>query len=239
MNNITCIHIKYPIICKDILSKTMANMMRLGFSLARNPLAVSVSIRSMATGPTQWPPSFARGKETPKFTSTQVDGYEIRQYEPSKWVGTTIYSADRIKAFRLGAQKIANYGMKGENATETQMMLTLPLVTKVVPGQGPDSNSMHTVLYFVPSHLQENTPEPTNKTLSIINLPAMTAYVKSFGGFENEKKEQENTKALIAKLERDGKDYVKDYIFIAGYDPPHKFFGRHNEVWVLAEDIYK
>ena len=67
----------------------------------------------------------------------------------------------------------------------------------------------------------------------------MTAYVKSFGGFENEKKEQENTKALIAKLERDGKDYVKDYIFIAGYDPPHKFFGRHNEVWVLAEDIYK
>ena len=51
----------------------------------------------------------------------------------------------------------------------------------------------------------------------------------------HEKKEQENTKALIAKLERDG----KDYIFIAGYDPPYKFFGRHNEVWVLANDIYK
>lgn len=212
--------------------------MRLRFSLVRNQLAISTTIRTMATAPPDKPPPFAHGLDCPKFTSTQMDGYEIRQFEPSKWVGTTISSMNRKSAIMDGFRKLFKY-ISGNNATKTKVPMAAPVATKIVPGQGPACKSEFTVLFFVPFSRQENTPEPTDQTLSIVNLPAMTAYVTSFGGYENDKKVQEHTEALVKNLERDGKDYVKEYTFTAGYDPPYRFFGRHNEVWLLAEDIYK
>ena len=195
-------------------------------------------IRLMATSASDKPPSFAHGLDCPKFTTTEMNGYEIRQFEPSKWVGTTISSMNRKSAIMSGFRKLFKY-ITGNNSTKTKVPMAVPVATKIVPGQGPACESNFTVMFFVPFSRQENTPPPSDQSLSIINLPAMTAYVASFGGYENDKKVQEHTEVLVSNLERDGKDYVKDYTFTAGYDPPYRFFGRHNEIWLLAEDIYK
>lgn len=38
---------------------------------------------------------------------------------------------------------------------------------------------------------------------------------------------------LADALDADGIDYECQYFFFAGYDPPFRISGRHNEVWFL------
>ena len=59
-------------------------------------------------------------------------------------------------------------------------MATL-VASKIVPIGGGQSN--FTTLFFVPFAYQSNTSVPTNPALAIVDLPAITAYVKSFGGY--------------------------------------------------------
>ena len=109
-----------------------------------------------------------------------------------------------------------------------------PVATKIAPGPGSTGEKNYTVLFFTPFAYQANMPTPTNPQLGLVSLPAMTAYVGSFGGFESDADLQERTSELISYLNKDRVAYVKDVYFTAGYDPPFRVIGRHNEVWLLA-----
>jgi hypothetical protein len=41
---------------------------------------------------------------------------------------------------------------------------------------------------------------------------------------------------LTEALDAEGLPYQSDSFFFAGYDPPFRLTGRHNEVWVVADD---
>ena len=179
-------------------------------------------------------PSFCHDLDCPKYTLVEKkSGYEVRKYAPSNWVGTTISSLNYSSASMMGFDRLFKY-ISGENSAKEKIPMASPVATKIVPGQGPACASNFTVLFFTPFAYQDNTPTPTDPRLAIVDLPAITAYVSSFSGWENDKELEEHAAELANNLIQDNVDYVKDYYFTAGYDPPYRIIGRHNEVWFLA-----
>lgn len=179
-------------------------------------------------------PSFCHNLDCPKYTLVdKKDGYEVRKYDSSKWVGTTISSLNYTFAVSQGFERLFQY-ISGANSAKEKIPMAAPVATKIVPGQGPACATNFTVLFFTPFAFQTNTPIPTDPRLALVDLPAITAYVTSFGGWEGDKELEEHASALANKLVEDNVAYVKDFYFTAGYDPPYRIIGRHNEVWFLA-----
>ncbi|XP_003383651.1 PREDICTED: heme-binding protein 1-like [Amphimedon queenslandica] len=177
-------------------------------------------------------PSFCHGLDCPKYTVTRkIDDYEERQYEPSKWVGTTITSDSYSQATEEGFKKLFDY-IEGANKDGIKIPMASPVAVKIVPL--PQGQSNYTVLFFVPFAYQSNTSIPTDPTLSIASLPALTAYVGQFGGYMSDKVEQEETTKLKNAMTKYGVQFVQQYSFAAGYDPPFRVIGRHNEVWLIG-----
>ena len=195
-------------------------------------LASATSIKSkLVAGP-----SFCHDQDCPKYTTVSVskEGYETRQYSPSKWVGTTStgtsYSVEVGKAFR----KLFAY-IEGANREGTKVPMAVPVASKIVPLGTGQSN--FTTLFFVPFDYQASTPIPTDPTVAIVELPAITAYVKSFGGFMHDEQVKENIEKLRLGLDKDGLTYITDFYFVADYDSPYRLIDRHNEVWLLPQGI--
>ena len=178
-------------------------------------------------------PDFCHDLDCPKYTlASKKDGYEVRKYESSRWVGVTMTSNDWYGSVNEAFEMLFNY-ISGQNDKQTKIPMASPVATKIEPGQnGQPSN--YTILFFTPFEFKEDTPKPTNPKLAIVDLPAITAYVISFEGFERDTQLLEYAEKLRSDLERDNEDYVKGAFFTAGYDPPYRFIGRHNEVWYLA-----
>ncbi|XP_053145299.1 heme-binding protein 2 isoform X2 [Hemicordylus capensis] len=144
---------------------------------------------------------FSTGLEMPKWTAlpNQAPDYEIRQYEPAKWVCTSVKTVEWDSAINTGFMKLFNY-IKGKN-----------------------EKAQH----------QANPPKPTEPDVFIENRPAITVFVRSFGGFAKAKKNQEEILALAESLKRDGKAFQERVYYSAGYDSPFKLLNRHNEVWLI------
>ena len=195
------------------------------------PLLFSLMVASIAQGE---PPAFCHGFDCPKYTLvSKKDGYEVRDYEPSKWVGTTVTASSYNQALESGFDLLTEY-RNGANSAKAKIPMETPVATKMVPGPGATGERNFTVLFFVPFDEQANTPIPTNPKLAVVSLPAITAYVVSFGGYETDADLQKYTSQLVNSLSEDKVNYVKDFYFTAGYDPPFRTTGRHNEVWLLA-----
>ena len=179
-------------------------------------------------------PDFCHDLDCPKYTLVaKKDGYEIRNYAASKWVGTTVSTASYTEASETGFRLLFEY-ISGANAAKEKIPMASPVATKIVPGPGSTGVKNFTVLFFTPFAYQDNTPAPTNPQLASVSLPSITAYVTSFGGYEGDKELEEYTTKLVNSLNRDNVEYVKDFYFTAGYDSPFRIVGRHNEVWLLA-----
>lgn len=179
-------------------------------------------------------PKFCNGLDCPKYTVVSVSkaGYETRQYMPSKWVGTTSTGTSFDKETRAAFEELFQY-IEGANKDGIKIPMAAPVASKVVPIGGGQSN--FTTLFFVPFAYQSNTSVPTNPALGIVELPGITAYVKSFGGYMHDGEEKENIEKLRTELGQDGHAYNTDFYFAAGYDSPYRFLDRHNEVWLLPK----
>ena len=189
---------------------------------------------SLAASIAQDEPDFCHDLDCPKYALVaKKNGYEIRNYAPSKWVGGTFTGSSYNNAAQDGFNLLFKY-ISGANSANEKIPMASPVATKIVPGPGSTGEKNFTVLFFTPFAYQDNTPTPTDPQLALVSLPAITAYVSSFGGFESDAELQEHTSELVNYLEKDGVAYVKDFYFTAGYDPPFRVIGRHNEVWLLA-----
>ena len=94
-------------------------------------------------------------------------------------------------------------------------------------------------------------PDPTNDTVHIQTLNAMTFGVLSFDGKPDGKALFAEAAELSQLLRDSGMRYDDSNWIYAGYDPPERLKGRHNEVWIqifdsgtrfvdhISEDNYK
>ena len=76
----------------------------------------------------------------------------------------------------------------------------------------------------------------TNCQVKIVELPEMTVFVKSFGGWMDMEKIQQHGMELGKALQKDGVPFDDTQLFTAGYDSPFRLFGRHNEVMFLPKN---
>ncbi|XP_068087776.1 heme-binding protein 2 [Hyperolius riggenbachi] len=180
---------------------------------------------------------FSTELQNPKWASleTPSSDYELRQYEPTKWVSTEVASMkDWDSALSTGFMRLFNY-IQGNNEKKVKIEMTAPVTSYIQPGAGPACESTITVSFYIPSEHQEDTPKPSDSDVFVEERPQTTVYVRSFGGFTNFQKNQEQILQLSECLKRDGKLYEENFYYTAGYDSPFKLFNRHNEVWLIAK----
>lgn len=202
------------------------------FALFSVSYSASISTRTKSDGP-----KFCNGLDCPRFTVlAEKEGYEVRKYETSKWVGTTITSSDWHSSTQVGFDRLFKY-ISGENQGNIKVPMAAPVATKIQPGVGPGGVSNYTILFFVPFEYQSDTPVPTNPQLAIVTLPPITAYVSSFGGFESNADLEKYAERLSTDLQRDQAHFTTIPYFTAGYDSPYRFINRHNEVWFLQAKL--
>ncbi|XP_069829848.1 heme-binding protein 2 [Dendropsophus ebraccatus] len=180
---------------------------------------------------------FSTEIQTPKWTpvETPSSDYEVRQYEPAKWVSTEVTEVkDWDSAVSTCFMRLFGY-IQGNNEKKVKVDMTAPVNTYTQPGAGPTCESTMTVSFYIPPEHQEDPPKPSESNVFITERPQITVYVRSFGGFTNNAKNQEQIQQLSECLKRDGKLFDENNYYTAGYDSPFKLVNRHNEVWLIAE----
>ena len=139
-------------------------------------------------------------------------------------------------AMDTGFQRLFSY-ISGENEGNIHVNMTAPVLTRVLPGAGPNCESTFEISFFTPFGFQsvDNAPpKPTNPDVYIQTIGAMNVAVNEFSGFAKSKE----IIAHAAKLESDVtadtsiEPENEDIWYYAGYDPPFRLSNRHNEVWV-------
>ena len=113
----------------------------------------------------------------------------------------------------------------------------IPVVTSLVPGAGPLHSSAFMVRFYLPSKFQNCPPTP----LPELNLEPYTweshyVAVRKFSGFATNDSVLREAVKLATSLSLSpwaNSTTATDYTYsIARYDPPFRFIGRVNEVWV-------
>ncbi|XP_035152737.2 heme-binding protein 2 isoform X1 [Callithrix jacchus] len=160
--------------------------------------------------------------------------YEIRHYGPAKWVSTSVESMDWDSAIQTGFTKLNSY-IQGKNEKEMKIKMTAPVISYVVPGSGPFSESTITISLYIPSEQQFDPPKPLESDVFIEDRAEMTVFVRSFDGFSSAQKNQEQLLTLASILRENGKVFDEKVYYTAGYNSPFKLLNRNNEVWLIQK----
>lgn len=184
--------------------------------------------------------AFSRGFEhQEEIQSTRVTsgrGWESREVPGKVWVctgqprapGTTQTStSDQMAAFlRLFAY------LNGRNNRDQRLPMGVPVSIEARPA--PDGGKELSACFFLPESVQSNPPTPTEPLVYLSTRPALTILTRRFGGFATDEDTWENeARALRRLLSAEGQQTRTDLQYWNAYDPPYKFWNRHNEVWLV------
>ncbi|XP_031285706.1 heme-binding protein 2 [Pistacia vera] len=179
--------------------------------------------------------------ECPSFDSVEVgNGYEIRRYDQAVWMSTSpIQDISLVAATRTGFLRLFDY-IQGKNNYNKTIEMTAPVITEVVPSDGPLCESSFTVSFFVPEANQANPPPAEG--LHAQKWEPTYAAVRQFGGFVTDSNVGEEAAALQASIsgtewpdaieKSHGKNSTSVYT-VAQYNSPFEFDDRVNEIWIL------
>ncbi|PVD24894.1 hypothetical protein C0Q70_15384 [Pomacea canaliculata] len=177
-------------------------------------------------------PAFCRDLDCPEFTVVKNEtGYELREYMPTHWVSSNVAGLSYDTAVYQAFMRLFGY-ISGENEKKEKITMTAPVITRVIPGQGPACENNFTESFFISP--QVDPPSPSNPKVFLSSLPKMLVYVRSFPGFATESDWLAQARELAAALGPNA-TYIKDYFYTAGYDSPFQIFNRHNEIWFIAQ----
>ena len=95
------------------------------------------------------------------------------------WVSTDfqVMMADYDQASGDAFNRLFEY-ISGENSRNEVVDMTAPVITKVMPGEGPNCSSYFTMSFYVPYALQSNPPAPTSADVYLEMHPAVTLYAE-------------------------------------------------------------
>eukprot|EP00486_Rosalina_sp_Unknown_P005503 CAMPEP_0201568060 /NCGR_PEP_ID=MMETSP0190_2-20130828/8912_1 /ASSEMBLY_ACC=CAM_ASM_000263 /TAXON_ID=37353 /ORGANISM="Rosalina sp." /LENGTH=205 /DNA_ID=CAMNT_0047988765 /DNA_START=92 /DNA_END=709 /DNA_ORIENTATION=- len=198
-------------------------------------LLVLSSAISMALAANPW---FCHGLNCPTFTSLQNitengQTVDMRKYPAQLWVSTNITDEDFNDALNTGFNRLFEY-INGSNEAGMSIDMTAPVLDYII---SDGRKEVYVVSFYVPYAYQppnKAPPKPSNPTVYIETKPEITVGVIAFDGFENPREDQVEEDKVCKVLSKDGIQYDENDWFFAGYDPPFRVTGRHNEVWVQA-----
>jgi len=182
------------------------------------------------------------GTEEPPYTvEREIDGVEIRRYEPRIAAETTIH-ADEESARSAGFRRLARY-IFGGNTGKAKIAMTAPVAQQqsekiamtapVATQRG--SGGEWVIRFFMPSkYTLDSLPTPNDEAVSLVTVPAETVAVLRFSGVASPEATAARTQELLAKLSAGGVEPTGDPVAWF-YDPPWTVpFRRRNEVAVTV-----
>jgi hypothetical protein len=200
----------------------------------RSDLLSLHSIDANTDGEAPW---FCHGLDCPEFTVVnETDAYQIREYQAGDWITTTVDGSGFTVAMTKGFTRLFQY-ISGANEDSKKMKMTSPVADMLQTEEGfRTTKNNYTISFWVPSDFQGKAPKPTSNDVHIVNIPKRTAYVAQFGGYATEQSLLKEAATLAEAAKADGVELETNAFFWAGYDPPYRVTGRHNEVWLAAKD---
>jgi len=120
--------------------------------------------------------------------------------------------------------------------------MTAPVITEVLPSDGPFCESTFVVSFYVPKENQANTP--TGKDLQVQRWKTVYVAVRQFGGFVKDSSVGEEAAALKASIagtkwgaavEKSKKAGHTSVYTVAQYNAPFEYDNRVNEIWFLFD----
>ena len=80
-------------------------------------------------------------------------------------------------------------------------------------------------------------PAPVDSSVYIQHVPQTRVYSYSYSGFSSTQTIMQHALDVISVLDaQPDACYDATTIYAAGYDPPYRLIGRHNEVWIPAAE---
>jgi hypothetical protein len=124
----------------------------------------------------------------------------------------------------------------GENRQKAKVKMTSPVVSQQVEMTSPVLSETGTMAFVMPKeYTLETTPEPLNKNVKIVEIPARLIAALCFSGGWSEAHFEKETQELLSELAKE-KIKIKGNIFTMLYNPPFiPGFLRRNEVAVEVE----
>lgn len=177
------------------------------------------------------------GTESPQYEVVHIESdFEIRLYRDSTWMSARVLDLSFQKATILGFHRLFQF-TQGANLNCSRIPITFPVVTSVVPGAGPFNSSAYYVFLYLPTKFQDNPPVPLPELqLKPYFWTGYCVAVRKFSGFATDDtvlKEAGKLATSLSKSPWANSTSDSDYAYsIAQYDPPFRFIGRTNEVWV-------
>uniref|UniRef100_A0A8B9HCD9 Heme binding protein 2 n=1 Tax=Astyanax mexicanus TaxID=7994 RepID=A0A8B9HCD9_ASTMX len=180
---------------------------------------------------------FTTGLDNPKFTLQESKGqdYEVRTYQQTNWVSTTVTEMDQDSALNTGFNRLFKY-IQGNNEKKVKVEMTAPVTCMINPGEGPACESSFSVSFYVPEEHQADPPKPSAPEIFVENRKEFTVFVRTYGGFANTQNTNEELQKLIESLKRDGMAFKEAPYYRVGYDSPFKLVNRRNEVWLIKPE---
>lgn len=206
-----------------------------------SPLASAAAVASASQlfqGVSDPAPWFCHNLDCPPYTVVETtDDYEVRKYEAGQWVSTDMEAYSYVTAVQTGFQRLYQY-IDGANKDALKIPMTAPVRNLIGASAGPFCKNNFTTSFYVPKAYQKKgAPKPNNPDVYIEDTPAFTAYVAQKGGYVmDDWSIQRMVKGLTEALEAQGVEFESESFYLAGYDPPFRLTGRHNEVWLVAKE---
>ncbi|KAJ1425236.1 SOUL heme-binding protein [Sesbania bispinosa] len=213
-------------------------------SLLLSLLSVSFSgIRSDTLQNAGAIPPTCKRIECPNYDIIQVgNGYEIRRYNSPVWISNSpIQDISLVEATRTGFRRLFDY-IQGKNNYKQKIEMTAPVLTEVLPSDGPFCESSFVVSFFVPKENQANPP--TAKDLHVQRWKTVYVAVRQFGGFVSDSSVGEEAAALkasiagtkwAAAIEKSHRAGHASVYSVAQYNSPFEYDDRVNEIWFLFD----
>ena len=177
----------------------------------------------------------AMSYEEPKFTTIKkTDVYEVRRYEKRTVAEVTYGEED--SGFRV----LFDY-ISGANKGSNEIDMTVPVtqseeIDMTVPVTQSSTGGKMSMRFFLPrKYSKQNAPEPSDKRISIIELPEEYFAVISYSGFASDSNFEEHRKELEIALKQDGlaaKGPAVRATYNSPFTPP---FLRRNEAMYPLE----
>ncbi|GAB4846696.1 hypothetical protein Ancab_025702 [Ancistrocladus abbreviatus] len=195
---------------------------------------------TMLVSPLPLPPT-CRRIECPSYDVIQTgQEYEIRRYNNTVWMSTApIQDISFTAATRTGFLQLFDY-IQGKNEYKEEIEMTAPVLTQVLPSDGPFCKSTFVVSFYVPKVNQANPPPA--KGLQAQKWKVKYAAIRRFGGFVSDydvAKEAAALKASLAGSEwlsriKESGNGTSTYA-VAQYNSPFEYDNRVNEIWLTFD----